>query len=205
MYVTLLAFEVEDGSVEDAPLHLLARIPSARLGLSGALRRLAGDGPERARGLLLAFEDVGVAAKLADGALVAGTGIVPASLHVETIDATFERPLEPRSAAQRFFALVATFDYAPGPGDAAAAERHYLEYHVPRSRELPGLRGYVTGRVVTAGTTGAPRARMGVEVFDSRDALAVSFRSPVGEEMKRDGQYVCANVRVYHLDGCVLV
>jgi uncharacterized protein (TIGR02118 family) len=205
VYVTLLAFEVEDGSVEDASSRLLARIPSARLGLSGGLRRLAGDGAERTRGMLLAFEDAGVAEKLADGALVAGTGIVPASVHVETIDATFERPLEPRAAAQRFYALVATFDYAPDPGDAADAERHYLEHHVPRSRELPGLRGYVTGRTVAAGTTGAPRARMGVEIFDSRDALAASFRSPVGEEVRRDGQYVCANVRVYHLDGRVVL
>jgi uncharacterized protein (TIGR02118 family) len=127
------------------------------------------------------------------------------SLHVESIDATFEIPLEPRRRSQPVFALLASFDYAPGPGDAVAAERHYLGYHVSRSRELPGIRGYVTGKILPHATTGTPRQRMGNEIFDSRDQLALAFRSPVGAEVIKDGAYVCANVRVYHLDGEVVL
>jgi uncharacterized protein (TIGR02118 family) len=177
--------------------------------LWGTLRRVAGKEPARPHGALLAFDELDAAARLADAGvareLLAGTGVAPASLLVESIDARIELPLEPRRPGQPVFALAASFDYAAGPGDAKAAERHYLDHHVPLSRELPGLRGYVTGTVARRGTNVDPRARMGIEIFESRDALALAFRSPVGQELIKDGQYVCADVRVLHLDGQVVI
>lgn len=216
MHVTMLAFEPE-GAADAGPAGLVARLPGLRMCIWGALRRVAGKEPIRSRGALLAFDDEHTSAGLADAArareLPAGTGIAPSSVHVESIDATFQIPLEPRRPGQPVFALVATFDYADGPGDAAAAERHYLEVHVPRSRELPGMRGYVTGKLLRHASTrggaatgpSALRHRMGIEIFDSRDMLALAFRSPAGQDVIKDGQYVCANVEVHHLDGEVVI
>ena len=210
MYVAMLAFEPETPSDDGAAARLIARIPGVSMAIAGALRRVAGRDPVRSQGALVAFEERGACLKLAQGARgflaepLADTGVRPASLQIESMDAHIEIPLEPRPIGQRFYALVASFDYAPGPGDAIAAERHYLDYHVPHSRQLPGLRGYITGRTVAEGTTAEPRARMGIEIFDSRDALAASFRSEVGAAMIEDGEYVCANVRVLHLDAAVL-
>jgi uncharacterized protein (TIGR02118 family) len=204
----MLAFEQDAAAPVDGS-RALARLAGVRMCLWGALRRVAGKDPARPRGALLGFDDLDAAARLADGAvareLLAGTGVAPESLLVESIDARLEVPLEPRGPGQPVFALVASFDYASGPGDTEAAERHYLDHHVKLSRELPGLRGYVTGKVARRGTTVDPRARMGIEIFDSRDALALAFRSPVGQELIRDGQYVCADVRVVHLDGEVVI
>jgi uncharacterized protein (TIGR02118 family) len=203
MYVAMFAFEPETPSDDGAAARLIARIPGVSMAIAGALRRVAGRDPVRSQGALVAFEDRGACVKLAQGTL-ADTGVRPVSLQIETMDAHIEIPLEPRPIGQRFYALVASFDYASGPGDAIAAERHYLDYHVPHSRQLPGLRGYITGRTVAEGTTAEPRARMGIEIFDSRDALAASFRSEVGAAMIKDGEYVCANVRVLHLDAAVV-
>jgi uncharacterized protein (TIGR02118 family) len=207
LYVSMLAFEQDGAATLDGGA--LARGTGARMCLWGTLRRVAGREPSRPRGALLAFDDVEAAVRLVDGSvareLLAGSGVAPDGLLVESIDARFEVPLEPRRLGQRFFALVASFDYAAGPGDARAAERHYLERHVPRSRELPGLRGYVTGKVEPRATTVDRRVRMGVEIFDSRDALAAAFRSPVGLELIEDGKYVCADVRVAHLEGEVVL
>jgi uncharacterized protein (TIGR02118 family) len=206
VHVSLLAFEQDSAAPGDAA-NLLARLPGVRMCLWGALRKVAGREPPRAYAALLGFDDDDLAPTLANPARararLEGSGIDPASLHVESIDATVEIPLEPRRTGQSVFALVASFDYAAGPGDAAAAERHYLDYHVRRSRELPAIRGYVTGKILPSATTGVPRQRMGIEIFDSREMLAQAFRSPVGEDVMKDGQYVCANVAVYHLDGAV--
>jgi uncharacterized protein (TIGR02118 family) len=207
VFVSMLAFELDAAAPNDRGASL-ARLAGVRLCLWGALRRVAGKDPVRPHGALLACDSLDTAAGLADPMvareILSGTGVAPESLLVESIDARFEVPLEPRRPGQPVFALVASFDYGAGPGDAQAAERHYLDHHVKRSRELPGLRGYVTGTVARRGTTVDARARMGIEIFDSRDALASAFRTPVGQELIQDGQYVCADVRVVHLDGEVV-
>jgi len=205
-FLSSLAFECASASCEDAVRALVARIPGAHLCVAGASKRIAGDAPARPFGALLAYDAIDVARALAarSPSLFESTGIDGASAEVETIDATVQIPLT-RAPGQRFYALVATFDYAPGPGDAAAAERHYLEYHVPRSRELLGLRGYVMGRVLPDGCTLPPRARMGVEIWDDRDAMDAAFRTPNGRDLYEDGKYVCADVRLHYLDGVTLL
>jgi uncharacterized protein (TIGR02118 family) len=185
----MLAFE------KDLPF---SPIPGLKFGVSGTFRRVAGQEPRFPRGALLAYDDDAVAARLTEAARAGG-------LEIESIDASVEILLEPRAPGQPLFALIASFDYAPEAGDAEAAERHYLDYHVTQSRQLPGLRGYITGTIIPSASTAEPRRRMGIEIFDSRDMLATSFRSPIGEEVRRDGQYVCGNVRVRHLDGQVIL
>jgi uncharacterized protein (TIGR02118 family) len=216
VHVTMLEFD-QEAAPDAGPAALVARLPALRMCIRGALRRVAGKEPARSHAALLAFDDERASARLADPArareLLDGTGIAPSSLQVQSIDATFQIALEPRRPGQPVFALIATFDYADGPGDAVAAERHYLEVHVARSRELPGMRGYVTGKLLphasmlAAAPTGAGalRQRMGIEMFDSREMLALAFRSPVGAEVMKDAQYVCADVEVYHLDGEVVI
>ncbi len=204
MYLSMLAFDVDSTGDDHHAARLVSRIPSAHLALDGTLCRVGRTEPDRPRGAILAYDDPEVAVRLAHAGgasdLTFGTGIARASLLVESIEATIEIALEPKVVGARLFALIASFDYSTAPGDARAAERHYLDYHVERSRNLPGLRVYVTGTFIPTATTREPRARMGIEVFDSRDALATSFQSPVGEEMRKDGKYLCANTRVYHLD-----
>jgi uncharacterized protein (TIGR02118 family) len=202
MFVSIVSFDLARGGAvaSDSPTVQAARaLPSARMCLWGTLRKMAGPEPEQQSAVLVGFDDRADLPRVLDAAGDAAL----ANVRVETIDARVEVALEPRRPGQRFFALVASFDYGPAAGPPAVAEKHYFEYHVARSRELPGLRGYVIGALVPSGSRGQPRARMGLEIFDDRRALVDSFRSPVGEEMVRDGAYVCGNVLVHHFAATV--
>jgi hypothetical protein len=53
--------------------------------------------------------------------------------------------------------MIATFDLRFAGATPMAAERHYLERHVPLARRLPGLRAYVVGTL--AATPGIPADR----------------------------------------------
>jgi uncharacterized protein (TIGR02118 family) len=208
MYVSVISLE-STGDVEriDAVLTAWARsFPSVVVALVGGLRDVAGGAPKHQRGALVGFTDAVMLARLRDGSALPGAlRELGDGVRVESVDARVEVPLEPRAPGQRFFALLASFDYTAEAGDADSAERHYVSNHVPASRELPGLRGYVTGRVVAEGTRGAIRHRKGFEIFDDREALVASFRSPQGEAMVKDGAFLCGNVSVHHFDAAVVV
>jgi uncharacterized protein (TIGR02118 family) len=70
--------------------------------------------------------------------------------------------------------------------DLGTAERHYLEYHVPLARRLPGLRHYVIGRAVDLGPLAANRYRAALLAFDNTDALREAYRSSVGRALRED-------------------
>jgi uncharacterized protein (TIGR02118 family) len=191
MYLSMLSLEP---ARTDAILPVVRELASLELCLVGTLRRLVGPGPDEARGVLVGLHE------LDDVRGLAGLG----GFTSQTIAAVTELPLAPRRPGQRVYALVASFDYAPEAGDRHAAERHYLDHHVPESRKLPGLRGYFTGKLRDTGAPGERRLRMGIEVFDSRAALVAAFRTPLGEAMRVDGASLCGDVIVHHFDAEVV-
>lgn len=73
------------------------------------------------------------------------------------------------------------------------AERHYLDYHVPLARRLPGLRQYVIGRPADFAGTAAARDRAAILVFDDREALRAAYRSEVGRELRQDEKRLIAD------------
>ena len=208
MYVSVISLESSgDPATIDASLAAWVQsLEGVGLALVGGLRDVAGGAPKQQRGVMIGYEDAAKLEALRDGSLLpAALRELGDGVRVESVDAHVEVPLEPRVPGQRFFALLASFDYTPAAGDEEAAERHYLSFHVPQSRKLPNLRGYLTGRILAAGTRGAVRYRKGFEIFDTRDALAASFRSPEGEAMVKDGAFLCGNVSVHHFDATVAV
>src|SRR5437899_8824877 len=121
MYVAVISIEsVGDVAALDAALADWVRsCPGVQLGLVGALRDMAGGAPKHQRGALIGFTDAAMLAPLRDGAaLPAALRELGDAVRVESVDARVEVPLEPRAPGQRFFALLASFDYTPAAGDA---------------------------------------------------------------------------------------
>ena len=80
------------------------------------------------------------------------------------------------------------------------AERHYLDYHVPLARRLPGLRSYVIGRPTDFAGVTATRQRAAVLIFDDREALRAAYRSDVGRELRQDEQRLIADAVTTFMD-----
>ena len=76
------------------------------------------------------------------------------------------------------------------------ALRHYLEYHVPLAKKLPGLKKYIIGPVKK--TLGGPQHdRYAILAFESRDAMRVAYRSETGEDLIEDENRLFED---YHID-----
>lgn len=100
--------------------------------------------------------------------------------------------------------LFALFDFKSG--DLAAEEQNYIDTHVSLARELPGLRGYITGKMIGSKSHPAPYYRAAALNFDDAEALRYAMRdSPVGKPLADDGVAHLANVRWIHLDSEVIV
>lgn len=85
------------------------------------------------------------------------------------------------------FCMIASFNFNVASfGSLDAAERHYLEDHVPLARRLPGLRQYVIGRAVDFGPAAAERHRVALLAFDDAEALRAAYRSEVGRALRAD-------------------
>ena len=81
------------------------------------------------------------------------------------------------------------------------AERHYLEYHVPLARRLPGLRQYSIGRPVDFGLSVADRYRAGFLAFDDAESLRAAYRSELGRELRADEKKIITDMVVTFMDG----
>ena len=81
------------------------------------------------------------------------------------------------------------------------AERHYLDYHVPLARRMPGLRHYVIGRPVDFGLASADRHRAVFLAFDNPEALRAAYRSDVGRELREDEKRMATDVVLTFMDG----
>jgi uncharacterized protein (TIGR02118 family) len=100
--------------------------------------------------------------------------------------------------------LFALFDFKSS--DLAAEEQNYIETHVRLARELPGLRRYITGKMIGSKNHPAPYYRAAALNFDDAEALRFAMRdSPVGKPLTDDGVEHLTNVRWIHLDSKVIV
>ena len=98
--------------------------------------------------------------------------------------------------------MIASFDFnAEAYGSHEAAERYYLEHHVPLARRLPGLRRYVIGRPVAVGPTDARRQRAAILVFDDVAALRQAYRSEVGRALREDEKRLIGPADVTYFTG----
>ena len=79
----------------------------------------------------------------------------------------------------RFLAVYET------PADPEAFGRHYREVHVPLLRRLPGLRGQVVSRDVTA-LHGEPYYLIAELDWDTMDDLRAAFASAEGQATAAD-------------------
>lgn len=81
------------------------------------------------------------------------------------------------------------------------AERHYLDYHVPLARRMPGLLHYVIGRPVDFGSSAANRQRAGFLAFHDAEALRAAYLSDVGRELRADEKRLITDIIVTFMDG----
>ncbi len=95
------------------------------------------------------------------------------------------------------FYFISTFDFNLNNfGSREKAEKHYLEYHVPLAKKMPGLKRYIIGAVKK--TRGGQRqyTRSAILVFESRDALRDAYRSETGKALTEDENRLVGDHRV---------
>lgn len=98
--------------------------------------------------------------------------------------------------------MMASFDFnVAAYGSHEAAERYYLEQHVPLARRLPGLRRYVVGRPAAVGPAGVGRTRAAILVFDDVAALRRAYRSEVGRALREDEKRLIGAADVVYFTG----
>jgi len=97
--------------------------------------------------------------------------------------------------------MVGTFNFDEDAFPHEAAERHYLEHHVPLARRLPGLRRYTIGRLIETRAIPATQYRGAILAFDSVEALRDAYRSPIGVELRADEQRLLSDPRALLIDG----
>jgi uncharacterized protein (TIGR02118 family) len=98
--------------------------------------------------------------------------------------------------------MIASFDFnVAAHGSREAAERYYLEHHVPLARRLPGLRRYVIGRPEAVGPAGARGQRAAILAFDDVAALRQAYRSEVGRALREDEKRLIGEADVVYVTG----
>ena len=99
------------------------------------------------------------------------------------------------------FCMIASFNFnLANFATLAEAERHYLDYHVPLARRLPGLRQYLIGRAADFGPSAADRHRAALLAFDDADALRAAYRSDVGRELRADERRLITDAAVVFVE-----
>ncbi|HUN57832.1 MAG TPA: EthD family reductase [Candidatus Binataceae bacterium] len=100
--------------------------------------------------------------------------------------------------------LFALFDFKST--DLTAEEQNYIGNHVRLARDLPGLRNYITGRLLGSKNHPAPYYRGAALNFDDLSAMRTAMRdSPVAKPLIDDGVEHLTHVRWIHLDSEVIV
>jgi uncharacterized protein (TIGR02118 family) len=100
--------------------------------------------------------------------------------------------------------LFALFDFKSS--NLAAEEQNYIDNHVRLAKDLPGLRNYITGKLISSKNHPAPYYRAAALNFDDLAAMRTAMRdSPVGKPLTDDGVEHLANVRWIHLDSEVII
>jgi len=98
--------------------------------------------------------------------------------------------------------MIASFNYnLDNFASLEEAERHYLEYHVPLARRMPGLLHYVIGRPVEFAGSAVDRHRVAILAFEDAEALRAAYRSEVGRELRADEKRLVVDVLMTCMEG----
>jgi uncharacterized protein (TIGR02118 family) len=212
MYLNLVAFnfagadsDAEERHYLDYHVALAKRFPGLRMYLAGRVTGSRGAQPERFRAAILGFDDAAAAASAMQSEVVAAL-IADTQAHLRDLisrSATCDTivPFDMPRKGGTCFAMAAEFGFELGSGGLEAAERRYREVHVGIARRLPGLRGYLIGKL--DGEPEAGRHRLALLIFDSREAFRDAYRSAVGQELIRDKDATIRNARVWRIDARV--
>jgi len=82
------------------------------------------------------------------------------------------------------FLMFARFDFKNS--DLAAEDKNYFDHHVALARRLPGVRMYLTGKLVETRNAKPDRYRAVVFGYDTAQAGLTSLDCPVGVELMAD-------------------
>jgi hypothetical protein len=82
------------------------------------------------------------------------------------------------------FLMFARFNFKST--DLAAEDKNYFDNHVRLARQLPGVRMYLTGKLIDAGQGKPDRYRAVVFGYDTPQAGLTSLDCPVGAELMAD-------------------
>ena len=66
------------------------------------------------------------------------------------------------------------------------ALKHYLEYHVPLAKRMPGMKRYIIGGIEKTKGDPSQYDRMAILVFESREALRDAYGSETGKAVIED-------------------
>lgn len=97
-----------------------------------------------------------------------------------------------------------SFNYKPSL-DVSAAEKEYLEHHVPLAKQLPGLRMYLVGRSLPTPGVKSRYYRTAIWAFDNSVAAAKAVRGEVGQKMREHGAELWGDIRSIGMDAEVIV
>ncbi len=76
------------------------------------------------------------------------------------------------------------------------ALKHYLEYHVPLVKTMPGLKKYIIGPIEKTKGGSTQYDRFIILVFESRDALRAAYRSETGKAVIEDEKRLIGDYKV---------
>lgn len=189
---------------------LVKDLPGLRLYVIAKLRVSAGAPPAFYRAAILTFDDEAAMTNALEQSSVAEPLRADREGHLADLrwylmESEAIVPFEPRKPGEDCFVMAAQFDLQLHGMTLADAERRYLDHHTHIARRLPGLRGYLAGRLLERGGKSPERFRMALLMFDTIDAFREAYRSPVGQELLKDEQTTIANPVVYRLDATVQI
>lgn len=193
----------------DYHVPLIKQAPGILCYYSGRVVAADGGAEERMRAAIIAFADR-AAAEAARASQPWAAAAADGQAHFSdmiytTAEGTEATPFPGRKPGQRYFIWAAEFDLACDSRGLDAADRHYLDVHVPMAMRLPGLRHYLIGKLGAAETARTDRYRSAVLVFDSRQALHGAFGSAVGTEILRDRGASIRNTRAWEIDAFAVI
>jgi uncharacterized protein (TIGR02118 family) len=106
-----------------------------------------------------------------------------------------------KTVEDAMFYMIGTFNFDSTRYTPEKAERHYLEYHVPLAKRMPGLRKYVIGTLLETPRIRPDRHRGAILAFDDLAAWRAAYASPVGRELRADEDTLIAQPRVVLIGG----
>src|SRR5215469_3694113 len=101
------------------------------------------------------------------------------------------------------FLMFARFDFKSS--DLAAEDKNYFDKHVRLARQLPGVRMYLTGRLVTTAQGKPGHYRAVLFGYDTPQAGLTSLDCPVGVELMADSAEHIVGTTVAACEGEVML